>query len=484
MMSSRERLTRAALLRRGAGAAAGIALLDALGSPARGASSTGTHTFVSRPDLRPPRVTVLRNDAATAPGLLFLAPSSGPGQRGGLIVDDSGEPVWFHPTTPATAMNLRAAVYRGKPVLTWWEGTTEHGLGVGTHVVMDDTYRVVERFPAGAGLASDLHELIVTPEGTALVAAWEIRNRDLRSVGGGSSRPVIGGVVQELELPSGRVLFQWNSLDHVALDESYATIGPRFDYFHLNAIDVASDGSLIVSARNTWTVYKIHRPSGRVLWRLGGRRSDFRMGRGTAFAWQHDAREHAGGRVLSLFDNGGAPWVQPQSKGLVLALDERRMRATLHRSYVHRPAAKAYKLGSCQLLPDGNVLVGWGTSPRFTEYSGAGKVLLDATLPRGGENYRTLRFPWVGRPSTSPRLVAHPAGGTSLYVSWNGATEVASWQLRTGSAPGSLSPASTVPRKGFETALTAPAGVAYAAVAALDRNGNVLGSSPAIKLGS
>jgi hypothetical protein len=484
-MSARDRLTRAELLRRGAGAVLGVALLEAWGSePLVAAPAPSTRTFFSRPDLRPPAVTVFRNAGGTEPGLLFLAPSSGPGQRGGLIVDDRGEPVWFHPTTPVATMNLRAAVYRGKPVLTWWEGKTEHGLGVGTHVIMDDAYREIARFPAGAGLGADLHELIVTPEGTALVTAWEIRNRDLRSVGGKRRWPVIAGVVQELELPSGRVLFEWNSLDHVAPRESYAAVGPRFDYFHVNSIDVASDGNLIVSARDTWAVYKIHRRSGRVIWRLGGRRSDFRMGRGSAFAWQHDAREHDGGRLLSIFDNGGSPWVQPQSRALLLDLDEQRMRATLHRSYVHRPPAKARKLGSCELFPDGNVLVGWGTDPRFTEYSADGRVLLDGTLPRGGENYRTLRFPWTGRPSEPPRLAAHPPRSSSLYVSWNGATEVASWQLRTGPAPGSLSPAATVPTAGFETALPAPAGAAYAAAVALDRKGGVLGSSAPLKLGS
>lgn len=487
-------LTRAELLRRAAGAAVGLALLDGCSSrstsvastmrattraPRRPAAAGRVHSFLSRPDLQPPVVTVLRDEGGTAPGLLFLAPNSGPGQRGCLIVDGRGEPLWFHPTTPVTAMNVRAAVYRGKPVLTWWEGKTEHGLGEGDHVIVDDSYRVVKRFPAGRGRPSDLHELLLTPQGTALVTAWEVQMRDLRPLGGPRRHPVVGGVVQELALPSGKVLFEWRSLDHVALSESHQSIGPRFDYFHVNSVDLASDGNLIVSARNTWAVYKISRRTGRVIWRLGGKRSDFRMGPGTSFAWQHDARELDGGRLLSLFDDGGDPRVEPQSRGLVLALDTRRRSATVQRAYVHEPQMHAHALGSMQVFANGNALVGWGTEPYFTEYDAHGSPVFDAKLPHGGQNYRTLRFPWVGRPSIPPRLVAH-AG--SLFVSWNGATEAASWQLRTGSRADSLSPAATVPRSGFETVLAVPSGAAWAAAAALDRNGNELGSSAPLRL--
>jgi hypothetical protein len=228
-------------------------------------------------------------------------------------------------------------------------------------------------------------------------------------------------------------------------------------------------------------VYKIDRGSGEVIWRLGGTRSDFQMGPGTQFAWQHDARQH--GDLLSLFNNGAAPKVLPQSTGLVLALDTKRMRATLRRRYTHAPAALARALGSVQILPNGNVLVGWGTEPYFTEFSAGGKVLLDAKLPSGGQNYRALRFPWVGRPSAPPRLVAHRgAGATALYASWNGATDVAAWELRSGAAAGSLSVALTKPRRGFETALPVPSGARYAAVAALDQSGKPLGTSRTIRI--
>lgn len=405
--------------------------------------------FRSRPDLSPPAVRVLHPAAHAAPGLLFLAPSSGPGQHGVLIVDDSGEVVWFRPTSPRTAMNFRAATLRGEPVLTWWESLAGGGLGRGEHVVADASYREIARFPAGNGRPSDLHELLLTDRGTALVTSIEVRKRGAKGL-------TMGGVVQELEVPSARVLFEWRSLDHVAVEETYSTkVGYPWDYFHVNSIDVDSDGSLLVSARNTWAVYKVERDSGRVLWRLGGKRSDFAFGKGARFAWQHDARSHEDGRLLSVFDNGIA-----RSRGLTLALDERRMRASVVHEYVHEPPLHAYKLGSVQLLSNGDVLVGWGTDPHFTEFTAGSAVRLDATLPHGAENYRTLRFPWRGRPREAPDVVVR---GTTVYVSWNGATDVGAWRLEP-SGP-------TVPRSGFETALPVRPGAVFTHIVALDRRG-------------
>ena len=178
------------------------------------------------------------------------------------------------------------------------------------------------------------------------------------------------------------MLFEWRSLDHVAIEESHAPISTDtpFDYFHVNSIELDADGNYLVSARNTWAIYKIDRGSGNVIWRLGGKKSDFAMGPGTVFAWQHDARHHgATDQLVSLFDDGAAPQVQPQSKALVLALDTKRMRATLHRRYTHDPPVLSHALGSTQLLPNGNVLVGWGTAPWLSEYTHDGELVFDAS---------------------------------------------------------------------------------------------------------
>jgi hypothetical protein len=474
-------------LRTALGSAAGLifaprALEAALAAPL--AEVAGAHVFVSRPDLRPQVVKAVRRGAGRSDGYVFLAPLSGPGDRGAMIVDDTGAPVWFRSSGRIVALNVRAAIYRGKPVLTWWEGRTEHGLGDGTHLIVDDSYREIARLPAGKGRHSDLHEFVLTPHGTALVTAWEAVPTDLSGIGGLRNGVVIGGIVQELALPSGRVLFEWRSLDHVPISETYAGVSLHapFDYFHVNSVELDSDGDLLVSARNTWAIYKIDRGSGDVVWRLGGKRSDFAMAPHASFAWQHDARHHDG-HLVSLFDDGAAPPVEPRSRGLVLALDLKRMRATLQRAYVHSPSTLAHALGNMQLLPNGNVLVGWGTSPYVTEYTAGGRVVLDLKLAHGGQNYRALKLPWSGRPTDVPAIgVRQRQGTTFVFASWNGATDVATWQLSTGTVADALQQERVSPRTGFETAIPVSAGARFAAVTALAAGGDPLATSKTLHL--
>ena len=453
------------------------------GDAALAAPVGDVRSFVTRRDLHPPRLRVVTH-GEPARGLLFLAPSSGPGQRGLLIADSSGEPVWFHPTTPQTAMNFRAARYRGKPVLTWWEGKATSGLGTGTHVILDDTYRVVARIPAGHHRQSDLHEFLITPDDTALITSYEVRTADLTSVGGPSSAPVIGGLVQELEIPSGRVLFEWRSLDHVDVAETHAAwLGHPLDYFHVNSIDLSPDGGLLVSARNTWAVYKISRRTGEVRWRLGGKKSDFKMGPGTVFAWQHDAR-HQGHDRLTIFDDGGMPQVEPQSRGLLIQLDQRTMTARLVRKYTHRPGRiESRFMGNMQELRNGNVLIGWGSEPFLTEFDSEGNVVLDVHLPPGGQNYRALKFAWHGRPAHRPAVAyRHERGQGHLYVSWNGATEAAAWRLESGPTQATMRADTAVERTGFETVLRVPPGHKWGRAAALDASGHLLGRSWAVRV--
>jgi hypothetical protein len=484
-----DRLTRSDFFRLVGGGAAVLAgggskARDAWGAPARilPAAEHSVRSFVSRPDLRPPVVNVARH-GPVSDGLLFLGPFHSPEQQGALIVDDRGEPVWFHRTGKDAVAALRVSAYRGKPVLTWWEGATNEGLGEGSFVVMDQSYREIARFEAAGGRPSDLHELILTPRGTAFVASYDTLPMDLTSVGGPKQGKVVSAIVQELELPHGRKLFEWNSLDHVEVSESHQAVakGPH-DYFHVNSVDVTPDGNLLVSARNTWAVYKVDHGSGNVLWRLGGKRSSFAMAPGTRFAWQHDARWHTPGEV-SLFDNGAAPKVHPQSRGLRIGVDAKRMRARLVRAYTHSPSVLGIAIGSMQRLANGNWLVSWGTAPYFTELAPNGEVRLDGALPEERWTYRTLRFPWVGRPTDRPAAVARRTTGASyLHVSWNGATEVAAWALLAGKSASALARVATVPRRGFETRLELPSASGYAATVALDRRGARLGQSATVRV--
>jgi hypothetical protein len=458
-----------------------VALAGCGSQAKRSAGPPPARAFQSRPDLRPAPVTVTRRAGTTAPGYLFLAPKKKVVQMGPLIVDNQGEVIWFHPTKLGV-LNFRVQRYRGRPVLTWWQGVSRKGVGRGRYEIYDTSYRRIAEVRAGNGFSGDLHEFLITPRGTALIPVYTRVRRDLSALGGAKNGSVYDNVVQEIDLGTGKVLFQWRSLDHVGLDESYVKDVPKkaseaFDYFHVNSIEPGPRGTVVVSARNTHTIYEIDKRTGRIVWRLGGKHSDFRMSPGTRFGWQHDARLHPDG-TLTLFDNEAAPPLAKQSRVLVLRLDRKRMKARLVRSYVHPSPLLASSQGDAQFLPGGHVVVGWGAQPYLTEFTRSGSVLFDAHFNKGADSYRVFRFPWVGRPADRPALaVRRDDDGLTVYASWNGATEVRTWRVLAGAERSQLRPAATAARTGFETTLTAKTDAPYVAVQALDASGRVLGTS-------
>ena len=457
-----------------------------LATSAPPAQSRSVWTFRSRPDLSPPAVEVATQARDTAPGYVFIAPKVGVGQDGPMILDDLGHLVWF--SKGRYARDFKVQRYRGEPVLTWWEGKIVQGHGVGEYVIFDDSYQEITRVQAGNGYQGDLHEFLITPQDTALLTIYASVPMDLSLVGGPEDGAVWDGVAQELDIETGEVLFEWHSLDHVDLQESYYApakdISSPFDYFHINSIDVDHDGNLLISCRNTSAVYKVERKTGEVIWRLGGKRSDFEMGPGTRTAYQHDARRQSDG-TITIFDNGATPKVHDQSRGIALELDVERMRATLVREYIHPEELLATSQGNAQMLPNGNVFIGWGSEPFFSEFSGDGELLFDARFfSDTKESYRTFRFPWSGHPSEDPAIAAESGPDeeeVTLYASWNGATEVATWQVLAGPGPERLRPVGSVPREGFETAIVVRTGEPYVGVRAKDRSGRVLGASEAVK---
>jgi hypothetical protein len=450
-------VTRRKFLQAAGAGAAWIALGTTLGCERTGgarAMASGTRgeqawAFRSRPEFSPPAVKVTTQARATAaPGSIFVSPkmepgATGPNQDAPLIVDDSGQPVWFHPLGEETmdAFNFEVQTYKGETVLTWWEGH-HTGFGQGEYVICDHSYKEIKRVRAGNGYEGDHHEFLITPQDTALITIYSKVPMDLSSVGGPTDSAVLDGIVQEVEIETGEVLFEWHSLEHVALEESYFEPPPdlktSFDYFHINSIDVYDDGHLLISVRRTSTVYKVDRKTGEVAWRLGGKNTDFDMGLGTRTDYQHDARYHDNG-IITIFDNGGVN-EDVQSRGIVVEIGEAAMSATLIGEYTHPDKIFSDTQGNLQVLPNGNVFVGWGSEPYFSEFSKHGELLFDASFPSELESYRAFRFPWKGQPQDEPALVTEQGSEdeVTLYVSWNGATEIATWQVLAGPGPDRL----------------------------------------------
>jgi hypothetical protein len=447
----------------------------------------------------PPAVTVLKNRGQLGDGLIFISPQGndvpdpahpvGPGPE---IIDNQGRPVWYSHVAGGVvwAMDFQVQSYQGKPVLTWTQGTAfnVHPTVPTVDYILDSSYNVVATVQAGNGLNANQHEFQLTPQNTALIAIYNLVTADLSAVGGSTNGKVYEAVVQEVDVATGKVLLEWHSLKDVPVTDSYkeapsaATPDAEYDYFHLNSINLDTDGNLLISSRHTWTVYKINRTTGAVMWRLGGKRSSFALGPGVAFAWQHHPVA-VDATTIRIFDNesNGTP-VLPYSRVIWVKRDETAMTATLVRSIQYPDALISGFMGSAQGLSNGDTMIGWGEPGRFSEFDASGQLTFDAELASGYNTYRAYRFPWVGTPTTSPTVtVRQNADGTmTVHVLWNGATEVAKWQVLGGAASSALQPVATVAWNGLDTTIPVSTQVPFVQLIALNAAGATIGTSTVV----
>jgi EmrB/QacA subfamily drug resistance transporter len=468
-------------------AAVGVAIPRSQGEPIGAYTLEGTMRFATEPDLHPPQMEVQIDEGRRLPGLIMAANfydlTKGPmvGQSGPMILGQDLQPVWFEPVPEdVVAANLTAQTWNGRPVLTYWQGEiTETGeVATGTIRVLDESYRELARIEGQDGWVLTLHEFDIRGD-EAWVTATKNTERDLTRYGGVNNGVFVDSAVQRYSLRTGKLLSTWKASDHIELAESETQPPPNgfpWDATHVNAIDVSDDGrKMLVSMRNTMAGYYVDVATGRIEWRVGGKRSDFRMGDGAAFEWQHDMELQPGGR-LTMFDNhcceitGAGEYLQADapSRALTLQLDFDARSARLVDEIGHGGNFFAQYMGNEQELPGGRRWVSWGQVPYFSMYSPDGELEYDATLPTPNMSYRSYVQPWTGRPGWPPKCVAQ--GGT-VAASWNGATEVRRWRVRDGRRI-----LATEARDGFETRIAAPGARAGLTVEALDAGGDVLGT--------
>ena len=477
-------------------------------------NSSQVWSFVSEPKLNPMKVTINTNLPGTSPGFMFAAPyaisaNASYGQQGSLILDNSGTPFWFRPLSSSNLMNtdFRLQQFDGKPVLTFWQGSlstppayTNFPAGSSEpgscFYILDDTYRVIKTVTAQNGFISDVHEFLITPSDTALFLSTKAIAMDLSPYGGPTKGFVQDFAIQEVDLHTNQLLFFWDVLDHVPLSDSYEPASTAtstsnvWDVYHFNSIGLTDNpDDILVSSRNAWTIYRIHKPSGAIVWRLGGKQGSFTIEAGAEFSWQHDAR-FLPGNVVSMFDDNccessTVPPGTPYSHGLLLQLNLTNMTASLINEYYHDPNLNIDTQGNVQSLPNGNRFIGWGESQYYSEFSPGGNtstdprvnLLYDAEMPGSNISYRTYRETWQATPYSPPSIAAISGTGTTVYVSWNGATEVSAWQVFGGSTASALTLLTTAPKSGFETSISVPSSGPYFQVKALDAHGDVIGTS-------
>lgn len=489
-------------------------------TPASIIDSPQVWSFVSEPHLHPMKISVNKFDPGTSSGFIFLSPyafseNATYGQTGSVIFDNFGTPFWFRPLPTPNLMNTDFRVQQlfGKPVLTFWQGTlatpptytnapggsSEPG---SCYYILDDRYRVIRNVSAREGFTSDIHEFLLTPYNTALFLSTKAVPMDLTPYGGPADGYVQDFAIQEIDLKTNQLVFFWDALEHLSLTDSFepassaTSSGNIWDAFHLNAISLTDDvNDIIFSSRNFWTIFRINKPTGNIVWRLGGKQSSFVLEPGAEFSWQHDCRFLPNNRI-SMFDDNcceGAtvPPGTPPAHGLVLQLDLVNLTASMVTSYYHDPNINVASQGNVQTLPNSNKFVGWGQSQYFSEFSEAGNteanpsvnLLYDAQMPGNNFSYRAYRHNWVGMPHYPPSVaVKRTPGQVTVYASWNGSTETSSWQVFAGNTPKKLKLIANAAKTGFETPIPVTGNFIYFKVKALDAEGHVIGVSKVTRL--
>ncbi|KAI6780902.1 uncharacterized protein J7T54_007382 [Emericellopsis cladophorae] len=444
-----------------------------------------------------PLFSLLQTDERCYDGLIFIEPRGVYVETPGPVVTDKdGNLIWMA-TEWGQAMDLKVQKYKDKDYITFWRGSDSGTFGSGSYIMLDETYELFKEIePVGEGLTGDLHEFRITEEGTALMTIYH--RVQVAADGEGTDKLwIYDGYFQEVDIATGELVFEWHASDHISatnskqpLDGTGGSFDNAYDFFHINSIDKDANGNYLVSSRNVWGVACINGTDGSLLWNLGGQANyfeDLSDGAATDMAWNHHASWY-GNSSLTLFDNAynGHHWSSDRSRGLIIDLDLENWTAKVRHAYVAPQHSLTPSQGSVQVLPNGNVFVGWGHTPAFTEFTRDGEVLCDTHFGpiwfanfSWTKTYRSFKFPWVGKPKTVPSVAMRPRQN-ALFASWNGATEVARWVLQSSVDFNSsdIKDHDDVPKVKFETKIQVPdEAEMYVRVLAMDRNGNVLAHS-------
>lgn len=476
---------------------------------------TQAWNFISEPELHPMKVTVTVNEEKKTDSakFIFVSPYTiygeiMAGQTGSLMMDTFGNPVWFRPLNSIYEQNtdFKVQLYKGKPVLTMWQGTIS-GTQSATpnlpdgdaepgafYIIMNENYKIIKKLKAHNGFTSDLHEFTTTKNDTALFTSLKQVPRNLLRYGGPVNGYIDNYEIQEVDIETNKLLFTWDVLDHVDPADSMvpassaSTTNNIWDCYHVNSIDLDTNGNMLISMRNMWAVYSINK-SGEILWQLGGKQSNFTFGKNAGFSWQHHAR-YRNHNKISVFDDAccetSTSSPQGQSRGLVLNLNFRTLVAKINKAYYHDPALYVPSQGDAQKLSNGNYFIGWGQKPYVSEFSRTGNTKINSTsdllyemqFPSKNISYRSFKVDWVGKPYYSPSIAVTRSHKCSIvYASWNGSTETVTWDVLAGSHKNELCVVTTSPRIGFETKIKINSLGPYFQVNALNSSGKVIGTS-------
>jgi hypothetical protein len=442
-----------------------------------------TTSYATMPGVKVPELKVTV-PSSLGGGYIFESPQGGTTLGGPMIVNGKGQVVWFDPLPPTVvAADFRIQTYLGQPALTFWEGKIIDGTGIGEDVIMNSSYQIIKTIKAENGYSADLHEFLLADSGTVdWTTSFSTIGWNAKSDGGPKDGAILDSVVQEIDIATGNVLFEWHSLDHAPLSLSNQPYSDTavYDYFHVNAIEPLKSGIVLVSSRNTSTVYGVAQDTGKVLWRLGGKESSFTMGAGARFNLQHNPQMH-GSNTISIFDDEDVSPKDAPARAIFLHLNFKAHKATLERAYTHSGLVVPAQ-GNVQLLANGDVVVGWGSGSTTSEFSKSGKLLFNGYFGTTLTSYRAYLEKWVGTPTTAPSVATSKGsnGDLTVYASWNGSTQTRSWEVLGGADATDLTTLATAKSNGFQAGIQLTSTPAVVQVVAEGSNGQALRSSAVV----
>ncbi len=449
-----------------------------------------------------------------------LGPPPNGSATGADIVDNQGRQIYFAPAASGTHVtDVKAQMYKGQRVLTFWQGGAgfnNPGVGAGDDYIYNQHYKLIRTIHAhgsesGTPLMADQHEFLLTPGNSAIIVAYaekKINANPYRPSGDTvdrSKQVTFDCVIQEINLDTAQVVFEWHSLNHVSPGRSHQPLpgdsgtpgdaSAPWDYFHINSVKVDSDHNLIVSGRHTWAFYKINRHTGATMWQVqtgltnGGKyttgaQSNFKIGPGAAFSWQHDP-EPLGNNEYRIFDNNSNQAFPPPfapAHVLTLKLNMANHTAT-NLGHINFNGSKvAGSQGNSQQLSASHVFVGWGAGGDITEVNAQRQQIFDAAFQGNGFNtYRAYKSDWVGTPTASPTVTMNTVNGNKqMDVVWNGANTVANWRILGGSNPQNMAQIAVTKWNGLDTAFRLSSYPAFVKAVALNPSGKVLGRTAAM----
>ncbi len=364
-------------------------------------------------------------------GYIFLDNRTSGSNSYNVIFDNSGSPIWYLQTDD----ERRDMKVQQNGILTMLARD-----GGNRFVGLNTNYQEVASYAATNGYSTDEHEMVVLENGHYLLIGLHSENVDMTQyVTGANTNASVGETVIQEFTPDGDLIFQWRAWDHfdvrdLHLDNNKSS---SFRFPHMNAIDIDTDGNILLSSRHISEITKIDRETGEIIWRLGGAHSDFNFIDDPLQGPRNQhAIRHTGLNRYLLFDNGDLH--SPQlSRACEYEVDLENKTASLIFEYRESPDVYAHYMGNTQRLPNGNTLINWavGNLPKLTEVQPDGVKAFEMNWADGSEAYRVWRCPWLGM-ALKPNLIIEPqTDNITLLFNKFGDPDVAYYRIYAGLAP-------------------------------------------------